>query len=687
MNAVEQPAETTASNPGMPIILGVALMLCAGWMMVWRSSLDGVFHFDDYSNIVDNERIRQLWPLDDFLSNNRPIGLYSFALNYHFGGSEPYSYHVVNLLIHVLNAMTLFVGGLLVERLYRRHWCDDPKPKITYGMLGTSAIIATAWCVHPLTTQAVTNIVQRYESLTCMGYLGVWLGMLIYLDGKRWLGCLMILPMAWIGLMSKEVFATAPLAVVLLDRLLTRQNWVSILKQRCVPIALMLSPMVWFVPSVLRFFDTSTEGSSMGFGMKNLTSWEYLRTQPEVIWHYLSLVVWPEQLGFDYLWRIQNNPLIYLPLGCTIVGLVIAGGYLYWRGAVRNQSFASGLAGWLLLTFFFILAPTSTIVPIIDMAVEHRMYLPTAVVVTGITLAGRALAAKLLRTSDRPAILRAGLASFVIAIVGMLGWRTHLRNLDYRDGLILWQTAIDASPKNPRAWYQLGLEHFNRGRREDALPMMVNAVGFSNTSFPIFDAGLAECLNNIGRVDEALTLYQRALAKKPNYKEVHNNLGAIYMKRSQIELAKASFEAAANLGDASAAYNLGFLHFKQQQFADAIPYFNETLRRDPDFSLAALRLSFLYATASDDDVHDFDRAENLFAQYEGDIESSSPWILDTAAVIEAARDRFDEAMRLINLAIERAKAADELDEALIDQLKQRLTAYENGERWQWEAQP
>ncbi|MCP4777858.1 MAG: hypothetical protein GY880_26870, partial [Planctomycetaceae bacterium] len=180
MNATDQPSDAAPRTLGLPMILGVVLILCAGWMMVWRGSLDGVFYFDDYGNIVNNERIRSLWPLDEFLSNNRPIGLYSFAVNYHFSGIEPFYYHVVNLAIHLINGLLLLAGCLLSWRLYRRHWCDQPRPQINYGTLALASLIATLWVVHPLTTQAVTNVVQRYESLASMGYLGVWVGMLIY---------------------------------------------------------------------------------------------------------------------------------------------------------------------------------------------------------------------------------------------------------------------------------------------------------------------------------------------------------------------------------------------------------------------------------------------------------------------------------------------------------------------------
>ncbi|MCP4889792.1 MAG: tetratricopeptide repeat protein, partial [Planctomycetaceae bacterium] len=637
--------------------------------------------------IVDNHRVRSLWPLDEFLTNNRPVGLYSFAVNYHFSGVDPFYYHVVNMAIHLINGLLVLVGYLLSWRLYRRHWCDQPNPEINYGILATASLIATLWVVHPLTTQAVTNVVQRYESLASMGYLGVWVGMLIYLCGRRIIGCVVIFLMAWIGLMSKEVFVTAPLAVLLFDRLITKHPWSLIFKTRLVPIALMLSPNIWFIPSVARFFDTSRTGSSMGFGMEKVSSWEYLRTQPEVIWHYLYLTVWPRQLAFDYVWRIQSNPWIYLSLGATILALIAIGARAYWQGGIKLKSFSSGLAGWLVLTFFFILAPTSSIVPIADLAFEHRMYLATALVMAGIVFIARAAATRLLSVSERPAVLRAGLVCFAVAAVSLLAWRTHLRNQDYRDGLRLWQTALDVSPKNPRAWYNVGREYYHRGDKDAALQPMANAVGYSTSGVPMYVAGLADCLNHHGRVDDAITLYERALSKKSNYKEVLNNLGVIYLDREQLDKAREHFQAAADMNYSEAIYNLGWLHFKEGHLEAAIPHFKRALQVDPNLHTAARRLAWIYATSENESVRDVDLAGRLLSQHYDLKNTTSASVLDTAAAIQAARGRFDSAKTLAESALKLSLQRETPDEKYIADLKLRITAYENGKPWREETQP
>jgi tetratricopeptide (TPR) repeat protein len=709
-------------GPTTPVVIGIALILCAFWMFVWRGTLDGVFHFDDYSNIVDNEGIRRLGPIDNFLRNTRPIGLYSFAINYHFSGTDPFVYHVTNLAIHITNGLFLFTGCLLTWQLYRRHWQDESQPQIIYSAFLIAGLISTVWVVHPLTTQAVTNIVQRYESLASMGYLGVWIGMLLYLNGRRWLGCAIILPLAWIGLMSKEVFASAPLAVLLFDRLLSRAPWLQIAKTRWLPYILLLSPYIWFVPSVLRFFDpVRTADSSAGIGLKSISPWQYLRTQPEVIWNYLSLTVWPKQLCFDYLWRIQDNPWIYLPLGASLLGLIFFGSVAYWTGVAKGGKFLYGLGGWMILVFFFMLAPTSSIMPIADIAVEHRMYLPSAIVITAIVLLSVCLAVNLLRKSERPGVLKIAFACIATALISLLSWRTHLRNLDYRDALVLWQTAANASPENPRAWFNVGKEYIKRGDKASALPSMVKAVGYSNTPVPIYDVGLAECLHHIGRHEDAITLYCRAIAKKHDEPEFHNDLGAIYLAMNRLQEAQQSFETAVSMNFPVAKYNLAIVYSRQGNAASAVTLWEETLAADPNLHVAARQLAWTLATTGDLEIKDVKRAEQLLREHydldQGKALNSPPdhdaalpalvaparsisgsplpvagrgaggegqsvpmpsaYVLDTWAAILAAKGEFEAAVKVATQAL--ALAQSKPNESLIPELTNRLDGYQRGE--------
>ncbi|QEG40858.1 tetratricopeptide repeat protein [Roseimaritima ulvae] len=586
----------TNQSPGRAAIFGLGLVVLAIVLIVWKSSLDGSFQFDDYGNIVNKQGIDQLWPPTMYLQSGRPLGLYSLAVNKRFSADSPYGFHLFNLAVHAANAMLIY-AGILLSRLVWLQRRRDASGLSTFWV-AIAALAALLWSIHPLTTQAVTYIVQRYESLSAMGYLGAWVGLLLVLGGSgRWqrlAGYLMILLFAWVGLTSKEVFATAPLSVLLFDRQLTRQTFAAIFARRWLAYGLLSSPFCWFVLSVSRWFDTS-RSSSMGLGMEEVNSWEYLRTQPEVILHYLRLAVWPYPQSLDYVWRIQQRPEIYFSLGAIIVSLLLLGFWWYVRGLRPvprlghaaadaehdglpvDASIVCGWYGWGILTFFFILAPTSSFMPIADLAFEHRMYLPLALVVAGIVFAGGMLLQRLWGNSRNPLVLGAGAAMIVVAAGGLLGWRTHVRNLDYRDELTLWMRVTEVAPENPRGWYHVGSALYKRGHRDAALPCMISAVGFGGSQNPMYDVGLADCLRHAGRVDEALFFYRRAIENKPEFAEGHNNLGVVYLERDEDEMALNHFTIASQLGHAEAMHNLAMLYERREHHAQAIEWLQKAI--------------------------------------------------------------------------------------------------------------
>ncbi|MDG2223944.1 MAG: tetratricopeptide repeat protein, partial [Rubripirellula sp.] len=310
-----------------------------------------------------------------------------------------------------------------------------------------------------------------------------------------------------------------------------------------------------------------------------------------------------------------------------------------------------------------------------------------ALVMAGFVLVARGVAARMLRVSQQPTVLCGGFVCIVGAVISLLGWRTHLRNQDYRDDLQLWKTAVDVSPKNPRAWYQIGAEYFNRGEKGKALQPMLKAVGFSNTSVPKFDAGLADCLNHIGRVDDAITLYERALCKKPKFKKALNNLGVIYLDRGQLGEAREFFQAAADLGHAESIYNLGWLHFKEGRTSSAIPYFQQALRADPELHTAARRLAWIYATSENEKIRNVQQAESLLTQHYDLNSTTSPSVLDTAAAIQAALGHFEAAKTWAESALKLSLQREMPDEEFIANLRLRITGYENGTPWREESQP
>ena len=144
-----------------------------------------------------------------------------------------------------------------------------------------------------------------------------------------------------------------------------------------------------------------------------VTRWEYLRSQPGVVLHYLRLAVWPDALCLDYGWPVATSAgAIAWPL----LALAALAGLTLW--SIRRCPPVGLLAGW----FFLCLAPTSSLVPIVDLAFEHRMYLPlAALAVAAVLLVYEGLELLSRRRRAGPALGRWSFAALIGILVCLLG--------------------------------------------------------------------------------------------------------------------------------------------------------------------------------------------------------------------------------------------------------------------------
>jgi hypothetical protein len=373
-----------------------ASLIVAAITAAFANSFRGAFVFDDTLAIENNQTIRHLWPIGPVLSPpllgatvaGRPLLNLSFAINYALGGRNPWGYHAVNLSIHILAALLLF--GIL-RRTFRL-----PRLRNRFGPAATplALVITLLWALHPLQTESITYIAQRAESGCGLLYLLVLYCALRGATGKGEgetsrgdLPCspshsLPISPSAFLwysaailacllGTAFKEVIVSAPLFVLLYDRTLLSGSFRQAVRQRW---ALYLGLLA---TEGLLAYIVKTMSLPASFLKEGVNACTYCRTQPEVIFHYLRLCFWPWPLCVDYCWPVATTLGQVLP-GLIVLGL-LAAATLY--GLLRRTTW-SLLGAW----FFLILAPTSSILPLYQLATEHRLYLPLTAVLTALDL-------------------------------------------------------------------------------------------------------------------------------------------------------------------------------------------------------------------------------------------------------------------------------------------------------------
>ena len=636
LDALRQPDERRPVARGWGGLrspwLAIAILVTAA-LAAYSNSLHGEFILDDKTDIVGSNSISRLWPPwkvfvvrseGHTALHSRPVVNLSLAINYAIAGYEPFGYHLTNLAIHVLAGLTLLGivrRTLLLPRLEKR---------FTAASTPLALAVAMIWTLHPLQTESVTYVVQRYESMMGLFYLAALYAAIRCGTSARPRGwAVATVAAALLAMTSKEVAVSIPICILLYDRAFLagsfREAW---RRRRGLYLGL---AGVWAGLAVL-FLLSGACGTWAGYGLP--FSWlEYAASQFGVILHYLRLSFWPSPLILDYKWPVARTAGQILPGLVVVGGLAVATIY----GLVRRPMWGF-LGAW----FFLILAPTSSIMPLADLAFEHRMYLPLVAVVAGVVLGGFVAADWLARRGTVP-LASKGTVPFsptiaarrcprklgqsplrtwqvtggLLVILASLacGVLTFQRNTVYRTALSIWKDAVEKTPENERVHLNLGNALVAEKRLDEAIPEYRKAVAIS-PGYAAAHNNLGFALRGQGEVAEAIAEYRKALEIKPGFasattiwprllprmdsltrpwsiagrpsnsiptRRMRNNLGVVLASRGERDEAIAQFRKALEISpdQAEGHANLASALLEKGEAAEAIVHFRKAVEVRP----------------------------------------------------------------------------------------------------------
>ena len=697
-----RPVPATPDGTERRRVRVAAALLAGAIALAYAGSFRGPFILDDLPNIVQNPAIRSLWPPQRLFADpppgiaGRPFVTLSLALNYAVSGERVWSYHLLNLLIHILGALTLL--GILRRSLL------GARLRARFGAVATPLAAAGAliWAVHPLQTQAVTYVIQRCESLMGLCFL-----LTFYCAIRGWASAR---PLRWhaaavaaclAGVGSKEVIVAAPPLLWLYDLMFVHRTPRDAFGRSRALYAGLLGCLALL--AVL----TATAGiRTLGLERLSITPAQYAVTQPGVVLHYLRLAFWPRPLVLDYQWPIAHASQAVVP---GLILLLLLGGSAWACVRARPIGF---LGAWV----FLILAPTSSVIPIRDLAFEHRMYLPLAglvtLVVAGSYALGQALAAArgsgLERQVRERRLARAGIVAGAVVTLA-LGCSTFVRNRDYRSDLSIWTDTVRKRPLNAGAHLNLGAALQDAGRLEEArahteraarlnpgsaeaknnLGCLLARQGDLDTALAYLieaariDPGYAEAQYNLGnvlyqadRLAEAEPHYRRAVELRPTYLSAWRNLGKTLQAVGRPADAATSYRRALGLApqDAETHHALGMVLLGAGRLSDALASFRTAARLKPAWLAPQNAAAWILATHPDPSVRDANAAIRMAEDLAERTGHENPGILDTLAAAYAAGGRFEEAIRTAQRAVALADASG--PEETARSIRQRLALYE-----------
>ncbi len=523
-----------------------ALLIICLAVVIYSNSLTVPFVFDDIPNIVDNKQIRDLSNFfsQTGLNHHRLIGDFTFALNYMINDLDVTGYHLFNLLIHIINGfLILGLTSALYKTIDRR--CD----RVILNIIATMAAIF--FVVHPVQTQAVTYIVQRYASLATTFYLFSIFGFIKWKNSnkKRWY--ILSLVSAVLGVKTKEICFTIPFMILLIDSLFYKDR-----KNKRLPYVIPYFLVALLIPLSFINLDAPVGNligdiSKVTAVSKEISRLDYLITEFRVMATYLRLIVLPVNQNLDYFYPVKNSFFdleVILSLS-LVLSLILYGVYLVIKK--RDNPFLR-VIGFGILWFFITISVESSIIPIPDVINEHRLYLP---------IAGASMSiASLLGLIQKRDFRLLAMIGFIIVVM-VFSIATYRRNSVWQSEISLWEDVVKKSPYNPRAYNNLG-----------------------------------QAYSKYGLIEKSIQAYKRSIELRPDHAGTHYNLGNSYLAAGKYDLAISEYNRAIKLDKdfVNAMVNLAVAYKRRGDIKKAIDIYRKILEKRPDFAVVHYNLANAY---------------------------------------------------------------------------------------------
>lgn len=554
-------------------------------VIAYSNSFHVPFVFDDYHVLIGNPIIENFRELlgKTLLTRSRSLVDLTFALQWHLHGQRVVFFHGVNLLIHCVNGiLAYFVAGRLFHLTAGR---EKELPVTSPVTLWPAFVAAAFFLLHPVQTQAVTYITQRYTSLMALFYLAaVWAFLRFRENGRLGFGIL-VCGCAYGAFLCKQNALTLPLSLLAMEVLLFtghRRFWVRWGPWILMPASLALVGILWNVG-----LFSGTHGAARDlledvdrFSRETLrvSRTSYFYTQLTVLCRYIGLVLVPLHQCVD-----PQHPFVHrffegwtLPAAGLLVGLLTGAWWIRRRAPLVSLG---------VLWFFSTLSLESSIIPIRDAMFEHRLYL--AVAGFGWILAW--ILSRPYGSDHRIPVIVA------CTVLVLLGAATYQRNRVWQDPVALWNEAAACNPRNARALNNLGRHLIEAGRLQEAEKALVRALAVDPFRPNVyFNLGMVAARTQ--RLESAFSYFSTAIALDPRKAAFYQHLGMTFHRMGMAHRARECYEAALLHAPKmqGPAMNLAALAYQAGQYEEARQILEDLTRRFPKNAKSFYYLSLVF---------------------------------------------------------------------------------------------
>ena len=538
--------------------------------------------------IQDFSKVNEITRIDQIFNGSLPK--LSFAVNYLMGHSNPWGYHLVNLMIHLAVGLAFY--------WVVREWLIFFDRKSPAYLSGVPLVAAAIHLLHPLNSQAVILISSRSILFASLFYMLTFGFLARFLrefrenpkKAKGSIDLLMVMACFAVGGTSDPMMVTLPF----MGWIFSRFYMASTRKVEGEIFALTLIP--WIIYLIYQITTPAAELVAEFSGKSGSLAAVYFLTQIKAfVFYYLPKALFPLHLNLDPDFRLVSG----LTDWTWMLALVAIGALFALARATR-----SSLVQWSCLWTFLIFVSFYAFAMDAPTVSEPRFYLPGM----GIHLL---LAMGLVELGIRHPI--AGWLRIGVPVLFMI--LTFSRGQDYRTEISLWQATAQSSPHKSQVHYELGKAYLSGGMTDQAEKELVTTLELNAKHIPAlikmgelqiqrkeyakalesyqelirqnikppvvnFNAGLA--LLEMGKPEDAVPYLEEAVGKQPGVAAWHLSLARAYHKSSQLQKALKHYRASTAINpDQPVAHNeMGMLFWDLKSFYFADAAFQEAYQLD-----------------------------------------------------------------------------------------------------------
>src|ERR1700688_822503 len=516
-------------NAKLLILAGAAVLLITVTLTFFPAIQNGFVDFDDPLYILENPHVQSgfdwqgvKWAFATGRGANwHPITWLSHLMDYELFKLRPWGHHLTSVILHVVNTILLFV-------FLRK----------TTGAFGRSFVVAALFGVHPLHVESVAWIAERKDVLSTtfwmLGMLsyGKWVGQVKSTGKRSSLHYAVTIVVFGLGLMSKPMVVTFPLALLLLDYWpLGRFDTEHRGARHFLRLAFEKWPLFLLgIASAGATYLVQQHGGAME--AKNYFPWVVRLTNIPISYcRYLGKIFCPVNLSPFYIhprvWPVAEVLLATLFLAALSVAVFRF-----------RRSMPYLFLGW--AWFIITLLPVIGIIQVGTQAIADRYtYIPAI----GIFIAVCWSLPKLLPES-RAAHVITGSATMAVLII--LAHLTRAQIAYWKESETLFRHALVVQPDNNLAHLDLGVGLAEKGRTAEAMQEVREALRLNGDIAEAY-LTLGLLLSDEGRFGEAIISFREGLARHPNDAKGHLFLGIALHRLGSLDAAAEEFRTAARL--------------------------------------------------------------------------------------------------------------------------------------------